>query len=128
MYLDDVLIYSPSVKQHLKDVENVLEAFKKAELLLHPTKCKFALNQAEFLGFTFTPDGLLPSAKHTAAVSQYKAPKTVKEVCTFLGLVNYFKRHIPDRATLLQPLTDLTRKDKAFEWTEECQESFEKAK
>ena len=82
----------------------------------------------EFLGFTFTPNGLLPSAKHTTAVSQYQAPQTVKEVCTFLGLVNYFKRHIPDRATLFQPLTDLTCKDKVFEWTEECEKSFQKAK
>ena len=125
-YLDDILIMSPDEDTHASDVEKVLQAFEQANLLLNPKKCSFAVSQTEFLGFTLTKDGISPSDKHIAALKLYQPCKSVKDVRVLLGLINFFKKHIPDKATLCKPLNDLTRKDAVFSWSPLCQQNFEK--
>lgn len=79
-YLDDILIMSQDEETHAQDVENVLQAFENANLLLNPKKCSFATSQAEFLGFTLTKDGILPSDKLIDALKSYQPCKNVKGV------------------------------------------------
>ena len=90
-YLDDTLIMSEDEESHLRDINLVLKAFEDANLLIHPGKCNFGKNEMEFLGFKFTPDGILPSDKHVHAIRTYKAPQSVKELRTYLGLIQFFK-------------------------------------
>lgn len=124
-YMDDILIFSNDSETHLEHIKLTLEAFKKANLKLHPKKCKFAVKEADFLGFKFSSDGIMPSENHVQALKTYSPPTTVKETRRFLGLCNYFRRHIPNRSELMNPLTSLTRKNAPFKWSETCQTSFE---
>ena len=74
----------------------------------------------EFLGYKFTPD------KHVKAVQTYQTPKSTKDVRVYLGLVNFFMKHIPQRAELTKPMNELTKKNALFKWAPECQAAFEK--
>lgn len=127
-YLDDILIYSPTFEKHLQHLHLVLQAFAKANLLLSVEKCQLAKTSAEFLGFKFSKHGIEPSEKHVSAIKTFPTPKSVKEVRRFLGLVNFFRKHIPDRASICQPLNNLTRKEAVFQWSTECEHSFQKLK
>ncbi len=127
-YLDDILVYSPNYEQHMKDLESILKAFEKANLKLSPTKCKFARSSAEFLGFKFDAEGYAPNQRHTEALSTYPRPKTVRQLRTFLGLVNFFRKFLRDRAGIAAPLFALTKKNAIFKWSEECENSFEQLK
>ena len=127
-YLDDVLIVSRSFFQHMTDVQAVLQAFAQYNLLLSPNKCEFAKPTATFLGYNLSEHGYQLSDKHVSALASYPRPQTVKELRTFLGLINYFRKFIRDRAKICEPLHALTRKGVIFQWSKECEESFQKIK
>jgi hypothetical protein len=127
-YLDDILVYSPNFDKHLEHVDLILKAFAKANLLLSLEKCEFAKKSSVFLGFEFSADGYKPSDKHVSAIKTFPTPRNIKELRRFLGLVNFFRKHIPDRAIICHPLNGLTKKGCTFQWSEECDQSFKKLK
>ena len=93
MYLDDLLIVSKSITEHVEHVGKVLKQLGEANLKLKPQKCKFAQQQVEYFGHTLTSEGVCPNDGKTRAVKEFPKPTTVKEVKGFLGLVNYYRRH-----------------------------------
>jgi transposase InsO family protein len=99
-------------------------AYKKSKKI----KSSFCAYEAEFLGFVLTRQGVKPQVKKVQAVLKIEPPKTVKQVRSFIGMINYYKDHIPKRSELLSPLTTLTKKGARFKWTDECQQNFEKLK
>ena len=109
-YLDDVVIFSSSWEDHLRHVRIVLSRFKEAGLTVKVSKCQFACN---YLG--------------QEAIKKYPVPVTKTQVRSFLGLTGYYRRFIPNYATVAYSLTELTRKAKPekVEWTEECSKAFE---
>ena len=127
-YLDDVCIFSPTFESHLEHIDLVLKAFAKANLKFNPEKCKFASKNCTFLGFNMSEHGIKPSECHTEAIRTYPVPKTVKQVRTFVGLVQFFKDFIPQRPKLTAPLTALCKKGAKFVWDDTCQKSFDKLK
>ena len=128
VYLDDVLIASQSMNEHVEHIKKVLLHLKEAGLRLKPSKCTFATEEIEYLGHTLTPEGVRPNSKKVEAVSKFPKPKNVKEVKSFLGLANFYKRHIPDMAVISRPLAYLTKKNIEFNWTSECETAFMEVK
>ncbi|KAK3105624.1 hypothetical protein FSP39_002098 [Pinctada imbricata] len=128
VYIDDVLIYSKDYKSHIKDLSLVFQKLKQAGLTLEPSKCNFAVKQLKFLGHIISKNGVEVDPEKTRIVSEFPAPKKQKQVRSFLGMANYYRRFIPNFAKIASPLYDLLKKDKAFQWTDECQQSFEKLK
>ena len=128
VYLDDVLIASRDIKEHVEHVKKVLLKVSEAGLRLKPSKCVFAADEIEYLGHTLTAEGVKPNSEKIESVKSFPRPSTVKEVKGFLGLANFYRRHIPDMATISRPLTALTRKDVTFEWTEEWEVAFGEVK
>ena len=129
VYLDDILIASASMDEHLEHVEKVLKRLIQAGLRLKPSKCTFATTEIQYLGHTLTPMGVKPNDSKVMAVKDFPRPQTVKQVKSFLGLANFYRRHIPGMAVISRPLTDLTRKNcTEFVWTSVCEESFEEIK
>ena len=129
VYLDDILIASTSMDEHLEHVEKVLKRLIQAGLRLKPSKCTFATTEIQYLGHTLTPMGVKPNDSKVMAVKDFPRPQTVKQVKSFLGLANFYRRHIPGMAVISRPLTDLTRKNcTEFVWTSVCEESFEEIK
>ena len=134
VYLDDLLIVSNSLQEHQEHCKKVLTRLQQAGLKLKPSKCSFAQERVEYLGHTLTPEGVTPNKQKIQAVKQFPQPTCCKEIQSFLGLVNFYRRHIPDLAVIGRPLTALTRKDKSsgknvpFVWDEDCENAFTKIK
>jgi hypothetical protein len=127
-YLDDILVYSKSEEQHVKDVRDILTALRGAHLLLKPEKCNFHTTKVIFLGFVVTTDGIQMDPEKVATVLAWNPPTTVKEVQSFLGFANYYRRFIKDYSKIAAPLTELTHKDREFAWTDEAQEAMDRLK
>ena len=123
-YIDDVLIFSQTLEEHLHHLSLVLDTVKKADLKLKLPKCKFFRKEVEFLGHLVTTEGLKPNHAHTTAVTEFPTPRNVKEIRQFVGLASYYRRFIPNFAKIAHPLHALTRKGAPFSWTDECQEAF----
>jgi len=128
VYLDDIIIYSETLEDHLKHLQLVLQRFDKAGLKLKPSKCHFVCEAVQYLGHTITPEGIKPNSDRVVAVQEYPVPTSVKAVRQFVGLVSYYRRFIRGFAKIAEPLHALTRKDAVFEWSKSCQEAFDTLK
>ena len=132
IYLDDILITSRSFSEHISHITQVLKRLQEAGLRVKPSKCTFAENQIDYLGFTISAKGVCPTNKNVLAVKEFPCPTSVKEVKRFLGLANFYRRHLQNMGVICRPLTALTKKDKqtgqpvTFEWSTQCEESFQK--
>jgi hypothetical protein len=136
-YLDDILIITNgSYEDHLEKVCEVLRRLQAAGLQVNLPKSKIAVQELEYLGYWLTPKGIRPMAKKVEAIKNLQAPKTVKQVRSFLGMVNYYKDMWQHRSHLLAPLTDLTahkdgstgKKRGPIKWEQIHQEAFDKIK
>ena len=130
IYLDDILIVSPNFQEHLTHIEQVLAHLAEAGLRLKPAKCAFAQKKVDYLGFTLSAEGVCPNDGKVIAVKDFPRPVDAKSIRRFLGMVNFYRRHVEDMAAIARPLTALTRKNKQtgkfvnFEWTSQCEEAF----
>ena len=97
-YLDDILIASTSEEEHRKHLELVLERLAKYSLRINITKSVIGAAELEFLGYLITSSGSRPLPEKVQIIRNYKLPETVKELRTFLGLINYYRRHLKNAA------------------------------
>ena len=123
-YLDDVVVASTTFESHMQDLAETLHLLNEAGLKLNQSKCTFAKQQIDFLGFVVSADGVLPNPNKVKAIKEMKPPKNVREVRRFLGACGFFRRHIKNFATVARPLTKLTRKDMPFCWSRESDDAF----
>ncbi len=105
VYIDDVLVFSRTLEDHL---EQVIARLQEAGLKLQPAKCHFLQEEVEYLGHVITPFGLKPTPRLTLAVKEFPVPRSTKEVRQFLGLSSYYRRFIPQFAAIAKPLHELT--------------------
>lgn len=128
LYLDDIIIFSNSVEEHLHRLQEIFERLKEANLTLKPSKCHFFQEEVEFLGHIVNKDGITTDPKKVEAVRNWEVPKRVKEVRAFLGLTGYYRRFIKDYGQIAKPLHELTEKETPFQWTENTHKAFETLK
>ena len=124
-YLDDILIFSPDNKTHLKHLEIVFQRLREADLKLKASKCNFFKKHIQYLGHLVSGEGIEPLPEKLEAVRKMPPPTTPKEVRQFLGLVGYYRKFVPKFADIARPLTNLTKLDVPYDWTTRCQEAFE---
>ncbi len=129
-YLDDVVIHSNSWQEHLWHLKQTLEKIKKAGLTLNVGKCEWAKQEANYLGYHLGNGQLRPQVNKVEAICQSPRPKTKKEVRSFLGLVGWYRRFVPNFASIAAPLTNLLNKGVAnpIPWTEDCEAAFKTLK
>ena len=125
IYIDDIIIFSSSFDEHLQRLRLVFDRLRQANLKLKPSKCHFARSSVRFLGFIVSSSGVSPDPDKISAVKTFPIPTNVKEVRSFLGLCNYYRRFVKDFAKKASPLHRLTRKDVPFVWDSDCQYAFE---
>lgn len=125
VYLDDIVIASPTFEQHLTDLQEVLDRLQAAGLSLKLKKCQFCLKDFTFLGYRISSSGIKPDPDKIKAVKDFATPTSVKNVRQFLGLTGYYRRFIQDYARHAEPLHALTRKDTAFHWDDDCQRAMD---
>ena len=124
-YLDDILIFSPDNKTHLEHLEVVFQRSREADLKLKASKCNFFKKHIQYLGHLVSGEGIEPLPEKLEAVRKMPPPTTPKEIRQFLGLVGYYRKFVPKFADIARPLTNLTKLDVPYEWTNRCQEAFE---
>ena len=127
VYIDDVLVFSRTLDEHLEHLHAVIERLQAVGLKLKPTKCHFVREQVEYLGHLITPAGLQPNPRLIEAVERFPAPQDVKSLRRFIGLCSYYRRFVPKFAAIAGPL-QLTRKDVPFHWSPECKRAFAELK
>ena len=123
-YLDDIIIYSRSEKEHLEHLEEIFIRLKAAGLKLKLEKCCFFKKHIQYLGHLISADGIQPLPEKLKSIAKMPAPKNSKEVKQFLGLVGYYRKFVPRFADISRVLTHLTKKDVEFKWTPECENCF----
>ena len=127
-YLDDVIVYDTTFEEHLESVEVVLKALAKANLKLKPSKCEWCRSGINFLGHVVNAEGVATQKVTTEKITAFNRPHNVKTIKSFLGLCNYYRPFVPNFADLAKPLNRLLKKEIPFEWSEVCEEAFQKLK
>ncbi|GJS22882.1 putative nucleotidyltransferase, ribonuclease H [Tanacetum coccineum] len=128
VFIDDILIYSKTQEEHVEHLRLVLELFKKEKLYAKFSKCEFWLREVQFLGHVINGNGIHVDPSKIKAVKNWKAPKILTKVRSFLGLPGYYRRFIENFSKIAKPLTILTQKSKTFDWDEEQELTFQTLK
>nr|CAH8876148.1 unnamed protein product [Trichobilharzia regenti] len=128
-YLDDCLIASPDKETHLRHLDLAFERLRQHCVTINIQKCQIGVDSLDFLGHTIDCKGIRPLATKVEAILNFPEPQTVKSLRTFNGLVSYYRRFIPNCASLIQPLTDLLRgNNKSIELDASARNAFTQIK
>uniref|UniRef100_A0A2N9G9N4 Uncharacterized protein n=1 Tax=Fagus sylvatica TaxID=28930 RepID=A0A2N9G9N4_FAGSY len=128
VYVDDMIAKSRTAQDHLTDLRKLFQRLKKYQLRLNPNKCAFGVTSGKLLGFIVSGRGIEIDPAKVQAIRSMPAPKTEKEIRSFLGRINYIARFIAQLTATCEPLFKLLRKDVKIKWTEDCQRAFDKIK
>lgn len=123
-YMDDLLIPSETVGDGLRILERVLVLMEQAGLKINLSKCSFLQTSINYLGHELSAGGVRPGEKKIAAVENFPIPTDVHSVRQFLGLAGYFRKYVKGFAKIARPLTELTKKNKMWHWSDDQQKAF----
>ena len=124
VYIDDVVVYSKNREEHAKHVEMILQRLQEHGLKVNKKKCQFGCSEVALLGYIISADGISTHPDKTKDITNMDAPRSVKEVRSFLGMTGYYRQAIPSYAAISALLTALTKKHVRWHWTEEHEQAF----
>ncbi|XP_058828130.1 uncharacterized protein K02A2.6-like [Topomyia yanbarensis] len=127
-FIDDILIFGKTESEHDAALELVLYTLKDYGVLLNQKKCVFKVEKLDFLGHTLSSQSIQPAQDKVVAIQKFRLPSCPEEVRSFLGLVTYIGRFLPNLATITAPLRELTCAGVKFKWGVNQQQSFSKLK
>jgi hypothetical protein len=128
VFIDDILIFSKTEEEHEKHLRLVLEKLRSNQLYAKFSKYEFWLTEVSFLGHVISAEGVSVDPSKVKDVLNWMLLMNASEIQSFLGLAGYYHRLIKDLSKIAKPMMKLLEKNKAFEWTAECQASFEELK
>jgi hypothetical protein len=128
VFIDDILIFSKTEEEHEKHLRMVLEKLRSNQLYAKFSRCEFWLTEIAFLGHVISAGGVSVDPSNVKYVLNWMPPMNASEIQSSLGLAGYYRRFINDFSKIAKPMTRLLEKNKDFDWTEECQASFEEMK
>ena len=126
IYIDDNIIFPKSIDEHLTHLEEVFRRLREANVKLTPKKCSFVKQRIEYLGHVVTPEGIFPDPCKVKVVENFPITASPKELKSFLGLANYYRRFIKGFSEIASPLNGLTKKGVKFCWSESCAVAFDR--
>jgi Reverse transcriptase (RNA-dependent DNA polymerase)/RNase H-like domain found in reverse transcriptase len=127
-FIDDLLIYSDTAEEHIEHVSRMLDRLHEVGLRAHPGKSIFGAAVIEFLGHNVSYTGIHPTTAKVLAIRALRTPTNVTELQSVLGLMNYYRRFVPNYSVLQQPLNELLKKGAAWNWTAEHQQAYDSLK
>lgn len=111
VYLDDILIFSTSLKEHISAIYSIFKVLESKNLKIQIDKCNFMKKETEFLGHILTKDGLKPNPNKIKTIQDLTLPKTERQIKSFLGLTGYYRKFVKDYAKIAQPITKYLKKN-----------------
>ena len=127
-YMDDILIYSETIEEHVSLVRRVMERLRKARLCVSIKKSTFHQRQVEFLGYLISDKGISMTEAKVEEMKKWPPPESIVDVQSFMGFANFYRRFIVGFSKIVKPLTELTKKDIRWYWTPACEKAFENLK
>lgn len=128
VYLDDVVVFGSSREEHDLRLEQLQKRLDEYGVLLNNQKCVYGVPEIEFLGHVLNEKGIRPTEDRMASVKGFREPRNVPELRSFLGLVTYISRFVPNLAAKTEPLRQLLRTGRVFRWNQEHRVAFENIK
>ena len=129
VYIDDILIFSDTLRDHIKHVKMVLSILSQNGLVIKPSKCDWGQTSVDFLGFNITSSGIKPIESKVNSIVNFPRPESIRQLQEFNGMVNFYHRFIPKLASIMAPLYEsLKNKPKHLVWTSTLQNAFDKTK
>jgi ribonuclease HI len=128
VFIDDILIYSKNEEEHAEHLMLIIEKLRDHQLFAKFSKCEFWLDRVAFLGHVISSNGVEVDPSKVEAVLAWNPPKNVSEIRSFLGLAGYYRRFIEGFSKLARPMTELLKKEKKFQWSTACEDSFQEMK
>lgn len=128
VYLDDVIICTPTFDEHVTVLKEVMKRIFSAGLTLNREKCQFCKPELKYLGYVINASGLLVDPEKVEAILKIPTPKSVSEVRRIVGMASWYRRFVPNFSTVISPLTSLTRKNVKFHWDSNCEKAFQTVK
>jgi hypothetical protein len=124
VFIDDILVYSKSMEEHEEHLQIVLQWLWEHQLYAKFSKCMFWIKEVPFLGHVVSPEGIAMDPSKVKEVLDWKPPMSVSEVQSFLGLVGYYQKFIPNFSKVANPITELLKKGNKYIWNDACDEAF----
>ncbi|THG94351.1 hypothetical protein EW145_g8158 [Phellinidium pouzarii] len=118
IYMDDILIFSDNLEDLCHKTNRVLNVLQENDLFLKPEKCIFKVQEVEFLGMIIRPDNIHMDPIKLAGIQQWPEPHTIKQLRSFLGFCNFYRRFIPNYSSIAYPLNELTCTNEPWKWNE----------
>ena len=129
VYMDDVLVYSPDLRQHEEHLTQLFQRFQEKRMKLKRKKCSFECTGIPFLGHWISAGRIEVDKEKLGRLQEWTAPlQGVKQVQQFLGFLSYYRAFVPRFAEITAPLTDLLKKNNTWEWTEQATEALNRGK
>lgn len=128
VYIDDIVVYSVSLQEHLEKLTRVFNKLRQANLKIQLDKSHFMAKEIEFLGHIVSSEGIKPNPNKISAIKNYPLPKTTKEIKGFLGLLGYYRKFIHNLAKITKPLTSKLKKGAVIDFQPDYIQAFEKCK
>ena len=124
-YFDDIIIVTETFEEHKRDLKRVLDWIKDAGLTI---KCEKSRDEVQCLGVVVNRDGFKPDPEKIKPIVEYLVPKNLRQLRRFLGMASWYRKFLSNFATIAEPLTELTKKDRKYEWSTAQEEAFQKLK
>ena len=128
VFLDDILIYFNSEEEHEKHLMMVLQVLREHQLYAKLSKFSFYQKEIHYLGQIISEEGITMDPENIEAIRGWSTPKNVIEVISFMSLVRYYRRFIEGFSKIAHPITSLQKKGVKFQWTLDCEKSFQHLK
>lgn len=123
-YLDDLIVRSSTFEQHLHDLREVFEKLRKFRLRANREKCRFGCSKIKYLGHLIVPEGIETDPEKISAITDRTEPKNLKQLISFLQTASWYRRFIENFAEIAKPLTNLTKKNRSWQWKNEQKQSY----
>jgi hypothetical protein len=128
VFLDDILVYSKKEEEHEQHLRMVLQVLREHQLYAKLGKYSFYQKQIHYLGHIISEEGIVVDPEKIQAIQEWPVPRNITEVRSFMGLAGYYRRFIAGFSRIAHAITSLQRKEKKFQWTEQCESSFQQLK
>lgn len=128
VFIDDIMVYSKTKEEHKEHLRIVLQTLRKHKLYTNFDKCDFYQKKIQYLGHIIFVEGIAFDPEKIRSIMEWSVPKDVVDIRSFMGITGYYRRFIEGFSKIAYPITSLQKKGTKFNWSQECQDRFNKLK